>query len=35
MKASNVTLAFGSVVGKALRSQESGRGIIPILIALQ
>ncbi len=35
MKASDVTLAFGSVVGKALRSQESGRGIIPILIALQ
>ena len=35
MKASDVTLAFGSVVGKALRSHKDGRGVIPILIALQ
>jgi hypothetical protein len=35
MKASDVTLAFGSVVGKALRSHKDGQGMIPILIALQ
>jgi hypothetical protein len=27
--------AFGAVIGKALRSLECGRGMIPILIALQ
>jgi hypothetical protein len=29
------TKAFGSVIGKALRSLSSGRDLIPILIALQ
>jgi hypothetical protein len=35
MKASDASQAFGSVVGKALRSQKEGQGIIPILMALQ
>ena len=35
MKASDPGKAFGAVIGKALRSQESGMGLIPILIALQ
>lgn len=35
MKASDSKQAFGSVVGKALRSQKEGQGIIPILMALQ
>jgi hypothetical protein len=35
MKASDSSLAFGAVIGKALRGQKSGRGLIPILIALQ
>ncbi|MGH2459454.1 MAG: hypothetical protein ACRDIY_11365, partial [Chloroflexota bacterium] len=35
MKASDPTKAFGAVIGKALRSAVSGRGLIPILIALQ
>jgi hypothetical protein len=35
MKASDPSLAFGAVIGKALRRQESGRGLIPILITLQ
>jgi hypothetical protein len=35
MKASDPTKAFGAVIGKALGSLGSGRGLIPILIALQ
>ncbi len=35
MKASDPVKAFGSVIGKALRSIEMGRGMIPILVALQ
>jgi hypothetical protein len=35
MKANDPLKAFGSVIGKALRSLEAGQGLIPILIALQ
>jgi hypothetical protein len=35
MKASDPRKAFGSVIGKALRPLKEGRGLIPILIALQ
>jgi hypothetical protein len=35
MKASDREKAFGTIVGKALRPLASGKGIIPILIALQ
>jgi len=35
MKAEDPFKAFGSVIGKALRSLETGQGVIPILIALQ
>ncbi len=35
MKADDPFKAFGSVIGKALRPMETGRGMIPILIALQ
>ncbi|HXW11745.1 MAG TPA: hypothetical protein VD694_03210 [Nitrososphaeraceae archaeon] len=35
MKAVNRSQAFGAVVGKALMSLSTGKGIIPILIALQ
>jgi hypothetical protein len=35
MKAQNHAQAFGSVIGKALRPLAEGRGILPILIALQ
>jgi len=35
MKASDVTRAFGAVIGKALRRHDSGQGVIPILVALQ
>ncbi len=35
MKASDRFQAFGSVIGKALRPIKSGKGLIPILIALQ
>jgi hypothetical protein len=35
MKAADPFRAFGSVIGKALRSLEVGQGLIPILIALQ
>jgi hypothetical protein len=35
MKAEDPFRAFGSVVGKALRPLKDGRGMIPILIALQ
>ena len=35
MKADDPLKAFGAVIGKALRPLDSGRGLIPILIALQ
>jgi hypothetical protein len=35
MKAADPSRAFGAIVGKALRPLASGRGMIPILIALQ
>ena len=35
MKASDPTQSFGAVIGKALRPLEAGRGLIPILVALQ
>lgn len=35
MKATDPGRAFGAVIGKALRSLAAGRGLIPILIALQ
>jgi hypothetical protein len=35
MKANDPTVAFGAVIGKALRGLESGRGLIPILVSLQ
>jgi hypothetical protein len=35
MKASDAQKAFGAVLGKALRALESGRDLIPVLVALQ
>jgi hypothetical protein len=35
MKAANPQMAFGAVIGKALRPLAAGKGLIPILIALQ
>lgn len=35
MKATDPLKAFGAVIGKALRPLKEGRGLIPILIALQ
>jgi hypothetical protein len=35
MKAANPRDAFGAVIGKALGALPEGRGLIPILIALQ
>jgi hypothetical protein len=35
MKATDRHKAFGSVIGKALRSHSEGRGLIPIFVALQ
>ena len=35
MKATDTVAAFGAVIGKALRSLEGGRGLVPILVALQ
>ena len=35
MKASEPLRAFGTVIGKALKSQHGGTGLIPILVALQ
>jgi hypothetical protein len=35
MKASDPMKAFGSVIGKALRSLKEGKGLIPILISMQ
>ncbi len=34
MKANDPTLAFGAVLGKALKPWNGGRGLIPILVAL-
>jgi hypothetical protein len=35
MKVSDASRAFGAVLGKALRPLKSGKGMIPILVALQ
>ena len=35
MKAADPQRAFGAVIGKALRSLQRGRDLIPILVALQ
>jgi hypothetical protein len=35
MKADDPLKAFGAVIGKALRPLKSGRGLIPVLVALQ
>jgi hypothetical protein len=35
MKAADREHAFGAVIGKALAPLPSGRGLIPILVALQ
>lgn len=35
MKASDPLKAFGTIIGKALRPLEAGKGLIPILVALQ
>jgi hypothetical protein len=35
MKATDVSRAFGAIVGKAMRAHPSGKGLIPILLALQ
>jgi hypothetical protein len=35
MRASDQQQAFGSVIGKAMRPWSAGRGLIPVLIALQ
>jgi hypothetical protein len=35
MKATDALKAFGSVIGKALGPKSEGRGMIPVLVALQ
>jgi hypothetical protein len=35
MKADDPLLAFGAVIGKALRDLQDGQGLIPILVAIQ
>ena len=35
MKATDPLKAFGTIIGKALRPLEAGKGLIPILVALQ
>jgi len=35
MRVGDPPRAFGSVIGKAIHPWETGRGLIPILIALQ
>jgi hypothetical protein len=35
MKAQDPLHAFGAIIGKALRPIKAGRGLIPILVALQ
>jgi hypothetical protein len=35
MRATDPLRAFGAVIGKAMANHAGGRGLIPILIALQ
>jgi hypothetical protein len=35
MRAADPLLAFGAVIGKALAPLATGRGLVPILVALQ
>jgi hypothetical protein len=35
MKAEDPARGYGAIIGKALRSQPGGTGVIPILVALQ
>ena len=35
MKATNQLKSFGAIIGKAMQSLESGRGLIPVLVSLQ
>jgi len=35
MKAKDQTMAFGAVIGKALSRLDCGKGLIPVLVALQ
>jgi hypothetical protein len=35
MKASDPSKAFGTVIGKALKPLREGKGMIPVLVALQ
>jgi len=35
MKATDPLRSFGAIIGKALRPLAAGRGMIPILVALQ
>ena len=35
MKASDPLQAFGAVIGKALQPIKNGKGLIPVLVALQ
>jgi hypothetical protein len=35
MKAADPARAFGAVIGKALAPLDGGRGLIPVLVALQ
>jgi hypothetical protein len=35
MRATDPTRAFGAVIGKALGSIDDGRGLVPVLVALQ
>jgi hypothetical protein len=35
MKATDSARSFGAVLGKALRAQASGLGLVPVLVALQ
>jgi hypothetical protein len=34
MRASDPARAFGAIIGKALERLESGRGLVPVLVAL-
>jgi hypothetical protein len=35
MKATDHEMAFGAIIGKALRSLAAGQGLIPVLITLR
>ena len=35
MKASDISRAFGTIIGKALRPLEEGTGLVPVLVSLQ